>query len=717
VTVTAISVADPSKGQTSPAITINSVIVVAVSPSTLNIEIEGQQMFTANVGGTQNQNVTWSISGSGCGNPGNPCGSISNPGPLIGSVPVTYTAPISIPSGGIGPVTITATSAQDPTKSASVTPTFFSTIQPSLLPSGATRAVNHRQTLDAVLVRTSTGTTPVSSAVDWRVNGVLGGNATVGFICVKAADGTPCTQTSVSGPPPQSICPAPCVFQVDYLAPASAAVGSATIEMRSQADTSKFITATVNVIAAVAVNVSPSASTLPTSGTQPFTASVVGTVNQAVTWSVAAATGGRCNEASTTPSVPSGAIRSSNSVNITTTSPHGFTAGQSVTISGVDDSSFNGSFTIATTPTTTTFTYPQTSSNAFGNGGTATVGASIVPIVSGKISCGIIDSFGNYTGPNAAPAVSSPGNQVSITANSVDSPSQSGSGIVTIAAGAFISKILPASITALQSPCPDPNNFKACDFTLKVQGTSFVPTSPGPGSMIVFNAVNLTTSCPSTTQCTATIAASSVTSPATQCTSDGKCTSGYGVQIVNPPSAPFPGSSNLVAFMVLDPATQVKDFDNAPTVTLTAGNPNVGCGTPPLPTDSGCQNITVVEPTTAGTLSQHYNADFLGLVANNACSLNNTAITITRPSSGTQDFDICVENLSGPSLSVTDTFTISGPATPDITIVNKQAFGGNSFIIQLTLRVGSASQAGPRTLFMENKNREKAALVGAIEVK
>ncbi len=700
VTIDAQSVADPSKHQT-VTVTINTVIVVAITPSTLNIEIEAQQMFTANVGGlppTQ-QSVTWSISGPGCSNFGNPCGSISNPGPVVGSVAVTYTAPITVlPSGGIGPVTITATSVTDTTKSAGVTPTFFSTIQPNLLPSGATRAVSHRQTFDAVLVRTSTGTAPVNNAVEWRVNGVLGGNSTVGFICQKAADPTACSQISVSGSGPPS---AP--FEVDYRAPAAVPnPSSVTIEMRSQADTSKFTTAAVNVIANVIVSVSPSTSTLPPSGTQQFTASVTGGFNQFVTWSVAAVAGGRCNEASLVPAIPSGAIRSSNTVTITTTSMHAFAAGQSVTISGVDDTSFNGAFTIATVPTTTSLTYNQSGANAFGNGGTATVGSNTVSITSGKISCGTIDASGTYTAPNAAPAASSPGNQVTITATSVDSPTQSGTGTVTVAAGAFISKILPASITALGTG--------STDFTLKVQGTSFVASTRGPGSTIVFNAQNLSTTCASSSVCTATILASSVTSPGD-----------YGVQISNPPSAPQPGLSNLVALKVVDPATQVKNFDNAPTVTLTVGNPKQGCSsdTTPDPTDSACQNIFVVEPTTAGSSTEHYNVNFLGIGGNNTCSLNNTALTITRPASSTQDFDVCVESTSpiAPSVSLADTFTISGPSTADITIVNKQLFAGNSFIIQLTLRVGSASQVGPRTLFIENKNREKTALVGAIEVK
>lgn len=58
----------------------------------------------------------------------------------------------------------------------------------------------------------------------------------------------------------------------------------------------------------------------------------------------------------------SGAVRSAGTSTVTTTTSHGFLLGQVVTISGVDDSSFNGSYTI-TSVTLNTFTYTQDFSN------------------------------------------------------------------------------------------------------------------------------------------------------------------------------------------------------------------------------------------------------------------------------------------------------------------------------------------------------------------
>src|SRR5438445_5490 len=65
-----------------------------------------------------------------------------------------------------------------------------------------------------------------------------------------------------------------------------------------------------------------------------------------------------------------GAVRASNTVTITTTATHSLVVGQAVVISGVTDASFNSTFSIATVPSSTTFTYSQTGANATSGGGT-----------------------------------------------------------------------------------------------------------------------------------------------------------------------------------------------------------------------------------------------------------------------------------------------------------------------------------------------------------
>jgi hypothetical protein len=58
-----------------------------------------------------------------------------------------------------------------------------------------------------------------------------------------------------------------------------------------------------------------------------------------------------------------GAVRTTNVVTITTTAVHGLVAGDMAIVSGVDSSTFNGTFAVASAATTTTFTYAQTAAD------------------------------------------------------------------------------------------------------------------------------------------------------------------------------------------------------------------------------------------------------------------------------------------------------------------------------------------------------------------
>jgi LysM repeat protein len=54
-----------------------------------------------------------------------------------------------------------------------------------------------------------------------------------------------------------------------------------------------------------------------------------------------------------------GAVRSAGTTTILTTAPHGLAVGDTVTVAGVADASFNGGFVVASVPDTTSFTYAQ----------------------------------------------------------------------------------------------------------------------------------------------------------------------------------------------------------------------------------------------------------------------------------------------------------------------------------------------------------------------
>jgi hypothetical protein len=112
VTITATSVADPSKSA-SAVFTLMQAVTLVVSPSSVTLGPSGTQQFTAAVSGSSNTAVTWSIN------------------PAVGTISSTglYTAPSSIPTAQT--VTVNATSAADQTKTASGSVTLVPPI-PSL---------------------------------------------------------------------------------------------------------------------------------------------------------------------------------------------------------------------------------------------------------------------------------------------------------------------------------------------------------------------------------------------------------------------------------------------------------------------------------------------------------------------------------------------------------------------------------------------------------
>ncbi len=104
-TIAATSVVDSSQTGTA-AVTINSLVTVAIDPQTQNVDIGSTRQFSAVVNGSANKAVTWSISGPGCVDNG--CG-------WINETTGVYTAPDDPPSPAT--FTITAVSLADTAKS------------------------------------------------------------------------------------------------------------------------------------------------------------------------------------------------------------------------------------------------------------------------------------------------------------------------------------------------------------------------------------------------------------------------------------------------------------------------------------------------------------------------------------------------------------------------------------------------------------------------
>ena len=281
-TLTAQSVADPSK-QISAALTITSNFALQLSAPS-GVPAGAGATLVATLTPQPNSNpstaLTWSLSGAGCS--GSACGVLSvtttqSAGGSSTAGSATYTAPATAPSPN--GVTVTVTPQADATKKAQATIAIQPGVSVSVSPITDTLAANHRITLTVQINGTS------NSTVNWNVNGVPGGNATLGQICVTGSN--PC-----------QVAASTTASTVDYLAPGSIPspnpVSAAAV---SAADPTKSASAQITVINHVLVSVQPAIVTLAPLSVQGFQASVLGTASQNVTWQVqgaACAAAGAC---------------------------------------------------------------------------------------------------------------------------------------------------------------------------------------------------------------------------------------------------------------------------------------------------------------------------------------------------------------------------------------------------------------------------------------
>lgn len=211
-------------------------ISVKLNQSSLTISGGAQQQFTAVVTGTTNTAVTWSVDSVAGGSSG--VGTISAAG--------LYTAPEQS-----GAHVVTATSVADTTKSASATVTVTGLV--SLTPPTLTISTGAAQQFSATVQGQS------SPQLAWSVDGVVGGNSSVGTITSRGL----------------------------YTAPSQA--GTHTVGATST-NPSASASAPVTVFS---FTLSPGSGTLLNPGaTQQFTATIQGLTNTGVTWSVDGVAGG-----------------------------------------------------------------------------------------------------------------------------------------------------------------------------------------------------------------------------------------------------------------------------------------------------------------------------------------------------------------------------------------------------------------------------------------
>jgi hypothetical protein len=226
-------------------------VAVSVSPTAAELVAGGDQQFNATVSGTTNQAVTWTITGKGC--TGLSCGTITSTG--------FYGAPGAVPSPA--QITVTATSVADTSKSGSAVVTILPPVAVTISP--AVRQVvskGHQQ-----FTATVTGTT--NTGVNWSLTG-------------SGCSGSACGTISAGG-----------LYSAPGTIPNPAQV---TVKATSEADSTKSASAIVTIIPPVLVAVSPTDAVVAVNGQQQFRATVAGSTNTSVDWSLsgAACAGSTC---------------------------------------------------------------------------------------------------------------------------------------------------------------------------------------------------------------------------------------------------------------------------------------------------------------------------------------------------------------------------------------------------------------------------------------
>jgi len=171
VTVTVTPQADPTK-KAQATMAIQAGINVSLSPATATLAANHRVTLTAQVFGTTNTAVNWSVSGISGGNTtlgqicvvgSNPCQSVTSGNALQ----VDYLAPGAIPQPN--PVSVVATSAADTTKSASTQITVINHVVVSVQPQSITLPPLGVQGFTATVLGTS------NQSVVWQVQGVACG--------------------------------------------------------------------------------------------------------------------------------------------------------------------------------------------------------------------------------------------------------------------------------------------------------------------------------------------------------------------------------------------------------------------------------------------------------------------------------------------------------------------------------------------------------------
>jgi hypothetical protein len=155
---------------------------VTVSPSSASVQLGHALQFTATVQNSGVTTVTWKVNGIAGGN--STVGTISSTG--------LYTAPSAMPSPAAVTVQASSTAAPSATGSASLTLTSPPPVTVAISPTSASVRIGHTHLFTASVQNANVAT------VAWSVNGIAGGNSTVGTISASGLYTAPKVKPSPS---------------------------------------------------------------------------------------------------------------------------------------------------------------------------------------------------------------------------------------------------------------------------------------------------------------------------------------------------------------------------------------------------------------------------------------------------------------------------------------------------------------------------------------
>jgi len=645
----------------SASVTVTSDVRVQIAPAMASVNLGATQPFAATItsAGHPATSVTWSLAGPGCA--GTACGTLSADG--------AFTAPAIVPAPPS--VTVTATSVADPAQSASAAVEIVSTHMLAVSPANATVALEQTQAFTATLDGTAT------QAVTWSVNGVAGGNTTLG---------------TISNSPSQNGV---------YLAPVNMPAGNAvTITATSTAYPTLAASVTAQLTSSIVVSLSPTAAVRIPGARQSFTVSVAHTSNPQVAWTVNGAPNGNATVgqiciSGSDPCTPPPLATAPGSVDYLAPAAVPSPAQVTVEAASVADPSRFAAASVTITPQISVTISPP--SLTLPPQQVQTVTATVVGVpdqnvtwdvngsTNGSIADGLIclpasspchapngPSAGpvEYRAPNVPPSP----NAVNVRATSEASPGAQGVAVFTISTAPYITGIVPASVFAGAETA----------FGLRVEGVQFAAGAPGAGSTILINGTARTTNCPSAAECDTTLAPADVASA-------GSLT----VSIQAPGASP--ATNNAVSLIVVAPQSTQS------VIALDASAP-IAAG----------MDITVVEPVLAGSdPPEQLSLLEIGLVdpATGTCTLAAPPLVLVRPASGSTVISLCV---FGTALDQGAQVALSSPAPPDLTAANLNSSG--SVLLEFDVTVPAAAAAGARSMFIATANQDQAVLTAAVEV-